>query len=342
MSEQTSQSASQPSPALFLDTVNAYQRTAATKAAIELDLFKAIGEGADTADAIATRCKADPRGVRILSDLLAVAGFLTRSGKRYTLTQDSAIFLDPRSPAYLGGAVDFLLSPQLTDAFKDLTRAVRKGGTAMAHEGTLAPEHPVWVKFARAMAPMMAMPAEELAKLVLAGSNRPMKVLDISASHGVFGLAFARLNPNAQIVGLDWSNVLEVARQNAKKAGVESRYQTIAGSAFDADYGQDYDVVLLPNFLHHFDPQTCEKLLRRVRSALADNGQVATLEFVPDDERMSPPQAVSFSLTMLATTPHGDAYTFSEYRMMFKNAGFSRNELHSLPGGIHRAILSRR
>ena len=125
----------------------------------------------------------------------------------------------------------------------------------------------MWVEFARSMAPMMQMPAELIAKM-FAGS-KPMKVLDISAGHGVYGIAFAKHNPNAKVVGLDWANVLEVAKENAAKAGVADRYSTIPGSAFEVDFGSGYDIVLIPNFLHHFDPATNEKLLRKVHAALA-------------------------------------------------------------------------
>ena len=77
-------------------------------------------------------------------------------------------------------------------------------------------------------------------------------------------------NANAKVTGVDWANVLEVAKENAAKAGVADRYSTIPGSAFDVDFGTGYDIVLIPNFLHHFDPATNEKLLRKVHAALAD------------------------------------------------------------------------
>src|SRR5437870_13409970 len=107
----------QPSPLLFFETVNAYQRTAAIRAAVELGLFTAIAEGADTADALAARLGAAARGVRILADYLTILGFLSKRGERYALTPDAGLFLDQRSPAYVGGALDFLLSPGLTAAF---------------------------------------------------------------------------------------------------------------------------------------------------------------------------------------------------------------------------------
>src|SRR5262245_41549032 len=98
----------EPSPLLFFETVNAYQRTEALKAAIELDLFTAIGEGRGTVKELAERCQASERGVRILCDFLTVIGFLTKQDNGYQLTQDTAIFLDKRSPAYIGGAAEFL------------------------------------------------------------------------------------------------------------------------------------------------------------------------------------------------------------------------------------------
>ncbi|HXG64687.1 MAG TPA: methyltransferase dimerization domain-containing protein, partial [Blastocatellia bacterium] len=149
-----------PSPELFFETVNAYQRTAAIKAAIELDVFTAIGEGHTTAQQVAEKRGTSERGMRILCDYLTILGFLTKQDNRYSLTLDSATFLNKRSPAYVGGAVEFLLSPTLTEAVKDLAAAVRKGGTVLSEEGTVSAENPVWVDFARGMAPLMTMPAQ--------------------------------------------------------------------------------------------------------------------------------------------------------------------------------------
>jgi ubiquinone/menaquinone biosynthesis C-methylase UbiE len=330
----------QPSPALFFETMNAYQRTAALKAAIELDLFTAIGEGAHTAAALAQRCEASERGMRILCDYLVVIGFLSKDENRYGLTPDSAAFLDRRSPSYIATAATFLASPMLTEGFDDVAAVVRKGGTVISEEGSLEPEHPVWVEFARAMAPLMTLPAELIAKLVGADSGQKWKVLDIAAGHGLFGIAIAKHNPNAEIVALDWPNVLEVAKENARAAGVADRYGVIPGSAFEVDYGTGYDLVLLTNFLHHFDPETCELLLRKVYAALETSGRAVSFEFVPNEDRVSPPVAASFSLMMLGTTPSGDAYTFAELDRMFRNTGFSRSELHPLPPTFQQVVIS--
>ena len=330
----------QPTPQLFFQTINSYQRTEALKAAIELEVFTAIGEGNAAVLEIAKRCQTSERGMRILCDYLCIMGFLAKDGGRYSLTRNSAVFLDKRSPAYLGGAIDFLLSPMLTDGFKDLAAAVRKGGAVISEEGVVAPEHPIWGKFARAMAPMMAMPSQLMAKLADEKADRNLKILDIAAGHGLYEIAFAKNNPQAEIVALDWAPVLEVAKENARNAAVSDRYRTIEGSAFDVEYGSGYDLVLLTNFLHHFDMATCEALLRKVRAALADGGRALTLEFVPNEDRISPPEAAGFSTMMLGGTPSGDAYTFSELERMFSNAGFARSEIHPLPPSIEQVVIS--
>src|ERR1044072_15866 len=265
----------QPSPELFFQTVNSYQRTAAVKAAIELDVFSAIGEGHATADKIAASRALSERGTRILCDSLVINGLLTKDGGRYALTGDSAFFLDRRSPAYMGGSIEFLLTPMLLANFEDLATAVRNGGTANTEGGTVSHENPIWVKFARAMVPMAAMPSQVIAGMFGELAGREIKVLDIAAGHGLYGIAFAQRFPGAQVYALDWPAVLQAAKEHARAAGVAERHHTIEGSAFDADFGEGYDVVLLTNFLHHFDPPTCEKLMRKVHASLKDGGRSA-------------------------------------------------------------------
>jgi SAM-dependent methyltransferase len=138
----------------------------------------------------------------------------------------------------------------------------------------------------------------------------------------MFGISVALAAPAAQVTALDWAGVLEVARANAEKFGVADRFQEIAGSAFDVDWGDGYDLILLPNFLHHFDPEACTGLLEKVRRALAPDGRAFAVDFVPNPDRVSPPRPAMFALVMLFSTPHGDAYTSAELDAMGQQAGF--------------------
>ena len=331
------QQASAPSPQLVFETLQGHQRTAALKTAIDLELFTAIGEGAKTVPAIARRCQASERGVRVLCDFLTILGFLDKSGDRYELTPDTAVFLDRRSPAYIGTITNFMVSDEQAGRFSEFTAVVKRGGPAQT---ALVPDNPLWVQFARSMAPMMALPAGRLAETLGVAGAGPLRVLDVAAGHGLFGIAVARANPKAEITALDWKPVLEVAVENAARAGVGSRYRTVAGDALAIDLGGPYDLVLVTNFLHHFDEATCTGFARRVRAALADGGRMAILDFVPDENRVTPPPAAAFSVTMLVATSAGDAYTLSQYERMLGDAGFARVTKQALPPTMQQVVIA--
>jgi 2-polyprenyl-3-methyl-5-hydroxy-6-metoxy-1,4-benzoquinol methylase len=329
-----------PSPELIFNLMNAFSQSDVLKGALELEFFTAIAEGNSTVEAIAKRCKASPRGIRILADYLTVTGLLTKNDGKYGLTADSAMFLDKNKPSYLGTAVRFLMAPEMRKGFEDIAAVVRKGGTVTLQDGTISEENPIWVEFAKGMMPLMMPPAMAIPEIIGAAHSAKWRVLDIAAGHGIFGIMLATRNPNAEIVALDWPAVLNVAEENARKFGVIDRWKKLPGDATGIDFGAGYDIVLMTNFLHHFDVPTCEKILKKAHAALNRGGRVVTLEFVPNEDRVSPPIPAKFSMIMLAGTPAGDAYTFGELDRMFKNAGFSRSERHDLPGYPGTIIVS--
>ena len=190
--------------------------------------------------------------------------------------------------------------------------------------------------FARgAKAPVMSKQEAETVwepKFMAEIAGEVSKVLDVAAGHGLFGIHVAKKSPSAEIHAVDWPAVLEVAKENAESAGVAKRHNLLPGSAFEVEFGNGYDLALLTNFFHHFDRPTCVGLMKKVALSLRPGGRTLTLEFVPNDDRVTPPQPGAFAFIMLNTTPSGDAYTFAEYREMFEEAGFSRSEIHRPPG----------
>lgn len=331
-------SQTQPDLGLVFEILNRYQHTAALEGAFELDVFTHIADGAATVGEIAQRAKASEKGTRVLCDFLTVMGLLTKQGSTYGLTPTAAVFLSKRSPAYMGSVTKFLLHDKLAGNFRDIAALVRHGGST--GEATVAPENEIWVEFARSMVPVVGMGAK-LAAAVVARAGEKIKVLDIAAGHGMFGIEVALANPAAEVVGLDWAAVLEVAKENAQRLGVANRYSTIAGSAFTVELGSGYDLVLLPNFLHHFSMEQNVALLKRIRGAMKAGGNVATVEFVPNEDRVSPAAAASFALMMLAGTPAGDAYTFAEYQKMFGEAGFGASAMQDLVPTPERLIVTK-
>lgn len=331
-----------PSPERIFDTLNAHQQSAALRGAIELDLFTLIAQGHRTAAELAERCAADGRAMRILCDYLVVHEFLTKQGDQYGLTPTAAIFLDKASPSYMGKIARFMNSVDLLRAFDDVATLVRRGTTLLDHQGTTAAEYDGWVEFARSMVPLMMPAAEQIGRLAAEIKGGKIRVLDVAAGHGMFGISVAKVNPQASIVALDWAPVLQVAVENATLAGVSDRYSLLAGDALSIPFGEGFDIVLLTNFLHHFDRAQCVSLMKKVKACLNDDGCAITLEFVPNEDRISPPVAATFSFMMLGTTPAGDAYTFAEYDAMWKSSGMANSELIDLANSPQRVIVTRR
>lgn len=326
-------------PGIVFEMMQAVQKTAALKAAIDLDIFRAVGQGPGDVASIAKHANASERGIRILCDFMVINGVLTKEGNRYKHTPSSAAFLDPASPACLASVAQFLGNDAMKEPLRTLAQVVRDGRTSLEGEGSVEPENSIWVQFAETMAPMMAPMAGPLGAVVLEGRKGPMRVLDIAAGHGLFGIEVAKQNKQAHVTGLDWAPVLRVALTNAEKAGVQNRYDLLPGSAFEVAFGGPYDAVLLTNFLHHFDKATCVGLLKKVNKALKPGGRAVTLEFVPNEDRVSPPMAAGFAMTMLTTTVSGDAYTFSELKSMYEEAGFKDVGANPIPMSPHTIVL---
>ena len=312
-------------PSSIFDTLTAYWKTSALKAALDLDLFSRIGQGSSTAGELARATGASPRGVAIIADALSALGFLAKKDGRYSLPPGAADFLRSDSPFFLGAFHKFLTSEYIWNAFARITEAARAGG-AQLDRHALTPENPAWQVFAESTTAMARAEGPLLAEL--AGARRPgLRILDVAAGSGEYGIAIAREGKNPQLTYLDWPNVLPVALRHAEAAGL-SKPRTIPGDALQVEWGGPYDVIVASHFLHHFRPEDCLRICRKARAALAPDGVFIVQEFVADEERSGReeeaaggPFPLLFAVAMLASTPEGNAYTLGELRGFLEDAG---------------------
>ena len=113
-------------------------------------------------EALAASTTASKRGLRILCDYLTVIGLLEKQGPNYALAQVARTFLDETAPLAMGRIVDFVAAPEILDMFlSDPVSYVRRGGSSGL--ANLSPDHPVWVRFAKAAAPFAATTAKRVA-----------------------------------------------------------------------------------------------------------------------------------------------------------------------------------
>lgn len=306
----------------FQDIALAYHKTAVLKAAVELDIFTLIGADAVTSNELSEKAATSRRGMRILCDSLAVMGLLEKHGGTYKTATIWRRYLDTASAACVAQSIEFFAAPEIAHlVLDDPASFVRRGGSEGLAQ--MAPEHPIWARFAKVMTPIARVTAKRAAAQLAAHPGPLVRVLDVAAGHGLYGIEIARARPDAVVTFVDWPGVLALAWENAKAAYLNDRYRAVPGNAFEVDWGTDFDLAIVSNFLSHLDRDECVALLRKVRSSLSRQGRACAIEFVPHEDRVSPPLQAMFAFWMLATTPGGDAYTATDLDQIAKAAGFA-------------------
>ena len=307
-----------------------YAPTLAIEAAVKHGVFDILDKGPLTADQIASKTGASPRGVNAIVDLLVSFQLLQRKGKRVALTPESSTFLVSTKPSFYG-ALYRHISDQLLPKWLQLTEIVKTGRPAIkVNNQAEGPEF--FANFVESLFPLSFPAATALGKhLGIAKSRGPVSVLDIGAGSGVWGIGLAKQSPHVRIHAVDWPTVLEVTRRVAGKHGLTDRLTTSAGDFFEADFGAGHRLATIGHILHSEGRDRSRRLLKKVLDALAPGGTVAVQEFVPDEDRSGPPSALIFAVNMLVNTEAGDTFTFKEMSQWLREAGFKNPRLLKVP-----------
>jgi C-methyltransferase len=332
-----------PSPEPVMNMLQGLQVAGILKGGIELGVFDQIAAGHREAEPIAAAVGADERATRILLDALVAIGVLSgRDG--YDLSPAADAFLVRNRPAYIGGAADIFTGTWAWENYGRIADVVRNGGTLM-EEDAETPGHDFWTTFASSSTGIATPTTQALAETLepWAQERDELAVLDVACGSGLYGLAIASKHPTARLTLLDWSNVLELARGNVARFGLEDRTTYIDGDAFEADLGGPYDLIVVSHFFHHFSEDRCRAALERFAAALKQGGRIAINEFTAAAESPADdPFPALFSVVMLAWTRDGSAYPVSDYEAWLADAGFAAPEIHDGRGMPSRMIIAER
>ncbi|MGN9911267.1 methyltransferase [Phytohabitans sp. LJ34] len=314
----------------LMDMMQAYKKTSLLRTGVELGVFDALATAPATAGALASTLGIHPRGARILLDALTAIRLVDRTGEHFSLTPVAAEHLVRDRPDYLGGMVKVMSSDWEWDALRDLSAAVRAGGTVLdVHAET--PEYTYWEDFA-AYATKVAHPTAEVMAEALApwAKEQPeLKVLDVACGHGVYGYTLAQHHPQAVVTSLDWPNVLAVTEKHAERLGVRDRARFLPGDMFTAELGGPYDVVLLTNVTHHFSEERVHELVGRLGTAVKPGGRLVIVGFTTGDESPAlDPAPYLFSVLMLVWTHEGESHSVAAYNRVLSAAGFGPATVH--------------
>lgn len=315
-----------------------YAPTLIIEAAVRHGVFDSLDHSSKTIAELARETGASRRGLTAIANALVGFNFLARKGERYSLTPESSAFLVSSRPGYLGALYKHM-SSQIIPNWLQLQQVVRTGRPAEAVNDKKSGAA-FFAEFVEALFPLSYRAAGIMGEhLKVPGTKKPIHVLDIAAGSGVWGIALAEQSPQVRITAVDWPEVLKVTKKVAKKCGVANRLSAIPGDILKADYGTGYNVATLGHILHSEGAARSQQLIRKVFRALAPGGTIVIAEFVPNDERTGPPNALIFAVNMLVNSKEGDTFTFAEISRWLREAGFEKpRQLDA--GGVSPLILA--
>lgn len=300
----------------LMDTMRDFQESRVLLAAVELDLFTAVGEGG-TAGEVAARLGTHPRATEMLLNALVAIGALTKSGGVFRNTAETARFLVAGSPENQRPAL--MHTVHVWKAWTTLTDCVR-AGTAVLPPGVEARDEQWTQAFIAAMHRNAMSAAPALVEAV--GAKGVRRLLDIGGGSGAYSIAFAQANPELRAEVLDLAAVVPIAQKHIREAGLEGRVTTRVGDLLRDEFGEGYDLILLSAICHMPSPEENHDLLRRCRRALAPGGRIVIRDFILEPDKTAPKAAALFALNMLVNTRAGSTYSEGEYRAWLGEAGF--------------------
>ncbi|HXY49955.1 MAG TPA: methyltransferase [Terriglobales bacterium] len=304
--------------------IRGYMPSRCLLTALELDVFTAVGDGAN-AEQVGTRIHADARAAGRLLNALVALGLLAKSEDHYRNTPESARF-------FVQGSKDnhrngLLHLANIWHRWSTLTDAVRRGKRIPIDRD----QTPEWT---RSFIAGMQRNARDRAPLLVEtlGAAGVRRVLDLGGGSGAYSIAFARACPDVRCEILDLPEVVPLTAEYVSQAGVSTQITLRAGDMLLDDFGSGFDLIILNAICHMFSEEQNQDLFRRARRALAPRGRLVVQDFILNPDKTGPQHAVLFSLNMLVSTVAGDSYSESEYTTWMKAAGFPEVRRIKLPG----------
>jgi SAM-dependent methyltransferase len=301
-------------------------------AAVSNKVFDALESGPKTVAQIAAETGASERGLRIIMNALVGLELLKKDRQgRYSLVPESAAFLVSNKPGTLAGFFPMNMR-RLIPHWLKLDELVRSGSPAESRNQ----EHPgteFFSELVENIIPMSYGSAEKLGDhLKLQKLKTDLRVLDLAAGSGIWGIVLAQKSPHVRVTAVDWAGMIPTTKRITQKFGVRDQFQFVEGDLLSADFGMNYDVAILGHILHSEGEQRSRQLLKKTLRALKSGGTIAIGEWLVNDDRTGPAPSLLFAVQMLVNTERGDTFSFTEIKSWLEEAGFKKVRKLEAPG----------
>src|SRR6059036_4357759 len=322
----------QVTPERLMELSFAYAPPLIISAAAGNKVFDALENGAKTAQEVANETGASPRALTILMNALVGLDLLKKDRRgRYSLTPESAAFLISEKPGTHAGFFG-TVAPQLISRWLRLPDIVREGRPAVAvNQETEGTEF--FSQLVERIIPMSYPPAQKLGDhLKLVKTKDEIRVLDLAAGSGIWGIALAQKSPRVRVAAVDWAGMIPTTKRITQKFGVGDRFNYVEGDILEANFGAHYDIATPGHILHSEGEKRSHELVKKTFRALKSGGTIAIAEWLVNDDRTEPLPSLMFAVQMLVNTEKGDTFSFNEIKNWLEEAGFKKVRKLEAPG----------
>src|SRR4029077_10167073 len=186
----------------------AYAPPLIISAAVSNKVFDTLENGAKSVDQVSKQTGASVRGLCAIMDALVGLELLKKDRQtRYSLTPESEAFLISNKPGTVAGFFSSIL-PQLNSRWLQLSEAVRDGRPVVSvnqeAEGT-----EFFSELVENIIPMSYPGAQKLGDhLKLAKATKDVRVLDLAAGSGIWGIALSQRSARVRVTAVDWAGMI--------------------------------------------------------------------------------------------------------------------------------------
>lgn len=308
--------------------------------AVKLGVADRLGEGPRSFEDLARDTETHAPALRRVMRLLASVGVFAEDGDgRFSLTPMGEL-LREGVPGSMKDAVALFAGVGIQDSWRELEYCVRTGEPAFKKDDPdrdafteMEKDPEAAATFDRAMAAFTSQTAQVVAGFYDFSAFKTL--MDVGGGNGA--LLFGILNANPELRGIvfDQPHVVERARKEIARHGLEERMQAVGGSFFD-EIPKGADAIVLKHVIHDWNDEKATEILKRCRAALPADGKLLLVEGVyPSaiDTSLESRGAAANDVNMLVVAG-GRQRAEGEFRELYAAAGLELTRIVPTPARV--------